>query len=374
MDKPIHIQHVILSLQPGGLENGVINVANGLNPDRFRSSVCCLQKAGEFKGRLQQSHVQVHEMGLQGGNDYVLPLKLARLFRQTRTDIVHTRNPEAFFYGFLGAKLGGIKTVIHSEHGRLFPDKRHRMLVQRLFTRFTDKVFAVSEHLKRDLVTHVGLPASQIEVIYNGVNADKYPVDKTATRGALGISDGDIVIGSVGRLAPVKNYDLLLRAVPGLRGRHEVTVILVGDGPERARLEALAESLQIREQIRFLGHRDDVRDLLAAMDIFVLPSHSEGMSNTLLEAMASGTPVVTSAVGGNTEIVLDRRDGLIFPPDDLEQLHARLALLCNDEAYRKRLGEAGYARVSQAFGIRAMIAHYEQLYDRAAGGIEEGRA
>ena len=118
----------------------------------------------------------------------------------------------------------------------------------------------------------------------------------------------------------------------------------------------------------------DVRDLLAAMDIFVLPSHSEGMSNTLLEAMASGTPVVASAVGGNTEIVLDRRDGLIFPPDDLEQLHAHLALLCNDEAYRKRLGEAGYARVSQAFGIRAMIARYEQLYDRAAGGIEEARA
>ncbi|GAB4507881.1 MAG: glycosyltransferase [Sulfuricaulis sp.] len=374
MDKPIHIQHVILSLQPGGLENGVINVVNGLNPERFRSSVCCLQQAGEFMGRLQQTHVQVHEMGLKGGNDYVLPLKLARLFRQTKTDIVHTRNPEAFFYGFLGAKLGGIKAVVHSEHGRFFPDKWHRMWVQRLFTRFTDRVFAVSEQLKRDLVMHVGLPASQVEVIYNGVKADRFPVNKTAIRRALGISDGDIVIGSVGRLAPVKNYGLLLRAVPGLLGHHDITVMLVGDGPERARLEALAESLQIRQRIRFLGHRDDVHDLLAAMDIFVLPSHSEGMSNTLLEAMAAGTPVVASAVGGNTEIVRDQRDGLIFAPNDLEQLHARLALLCDDPVYGKRLGEAGYARVSQAFGIQAMIAGYEQLYDRAFGGLGEVRA
>lgn len=365
MSEPIHIQHVILSLQPGGLENGVVNVVNGLDPRRFRSSICCLKQAGEFANRIRQEHVQIHEMGLTGGNDYVLPLKLARLFRQTRTDIVHTRNPEAFFYGFLGARLAGVGAVIHSEHGRTLPDKLHRMLLQRLFIRFTDRVFAVSEQLKRDLVIHVGMPAPRIDVIYNGVNPDKFHgADRPAIRRELGVRDSDIVIGSVGRLAPVKNYGLLLQAVPGLLVSHDVTVMFVGDGPERPILEALADSLQIRQRVRFLGHRNDVRDLLAAMDIFVLPSHSEGMSNTLLEAMAASVPVVASAVGGNTEIVRDQQDGLIFPAGNLERLRVCLALLCNDSAYRQHLGQSGYARVVQAFSIQAMIARYEELYNR----------
>ncbi len=368
MRKPIHIQHVLLSLQPGGLENGVVNVVNGLDPSRFRSSICCLKQAGEFANRIQQEHVQIHEMGLTGGNDCVLPLKLARLFRRTRTDIVHTRNPEAFFYGLLGARLAGVRAVIHSEHGRTFPDKLHRMFLQRLFIRFTDRVFAVSEQLKRDLATHVGLPASRIDVIYNGVNPDKFRgADRSAIRRELGVHDNEIIIGCVGRLAPVKNYGLLLQAVPGLLTSHDVTVMFVGEGTERPILEALTESLQIRQRVRFLGHRDDLRDLLAAMDVFVLPSHSEGMSNTLLEAMAAGVPVVASAVGGNTEIVRDQQDGLIFPAGDIEQLHTRLALLCNNSPYRQHLGQSGYARVVRAFSIQAMIARYEELYNQTFG-------
>jgi sugar transferase (PEP-CTERM/EpsH1 system associated) len=375
MSRPIHIQHVVLSLQPGGLENGVVNVVNGLNPSRFRSSVCCLKQAGEFTSRIQQERVQIHEMKLKGGNNYVLPLKLARLFRRTRTDIIHTRNPEAFFYGFLGARLAGVGSVIHSEHGRTFPDKSHRMFVQRLFTRFTDEVFAVSEQLKSDLVTHVGLPAPRIDVIYNGVNPDKFHGgDRTSVRRELGVRENGIVIGSVGRLAAVKNYGLLLQALPELLSSHDVTVMLVGDGPERRVLEALSDDLQIRQRVRFLGHRDDVSDLLAAMDIFVLPSHSEGMSNTLLEAMAAGVPVVASAVGGNTEIVRDQQDGLIFPPGDIERLGACLALLCRDGSYRQRLGRSGYERVLHAFSIRAMIDRYEELYIRVFGNAGRPQA
>ncbi len=373
MSRPIRIQHVILSLQPGGLENGVVNVVNGLNPDRFQSSICCLKQTGAFASRILPNQAQIYEMGLQGGNDYLLPLRLARLFRRTRTDIVHTRNLEAFFYGFLGAKLGGVRAVIHSEHGRTFPDKPHRTYLQRFFTRFTDNVFAVSKQLKRDLVTYVGLSAGRIDVLYNGVDTNTAQGrDRVAIRRELGVRDSGIVIGSVGRLVPVKNYAVLLRAVPGLLANHDVTVIFVGEGPERPALEALADSLRIRQQVRFLGHRNDVRALLDGMDIFVLPSHSEGMSNTLLEAMAACVPVVASDVGGNTEIIRDKQDGLIFPRDDLERLHACLAMLCYDSAYRKQLGRSGYARVLQSFSIQAMIARYEELYYRTFE--ETGRA
>ncbi|MHB8742772.1 MAG: glycosyltransferase [Sulfuricaulis sp.] len=373
MSRPLHIQHVLLSLQPGGLENGVVNVVNGLNPHRFQSSICCLKQAGEFASRILPGRAQIHEMGLQGGNDYCLPLRLARIFRRTQTDIVHTRNPESFFYGFLGAKLAGVRVLIHSEHGRTFPDKPNRMRLQRLLSQYTNRIFSVSEQLKQDLTTHVGIPAACIEVLYNGVDTNKtHARDRIAVRQELNVCDSDIVIGSVGRLVPVKNYAILLRAVSALLANHEVKAIFVGEGPERPALEALTDSLQIRQAVRFLGHRNDVRDMLAGMDIFVLPSQSEGMSNTLLEAMAAGIPVVASDVGGNTEIVRDKQDGLIFPHNDLTKLQTCLAILCHDDTYRKQLGGTGRLRALQAFSIQAMIARYEDLYNRAfeeAGGV-----
>lgn len=371
MGPRIHIQHVLLSLQPGGLENGVVNIVNGLDPSRFRSSLCCLQGAGGFVSRVRAPDVSIHEMGLGRGNDYRLPWRLAQLFRRSRPDIVHTRNPEAFFYGFLGAKLAGVRALVHSEHGRIFPDKWHRLWAQRLFSRYTTTVFAVSEQLKRDLVRKVGLPEARIEVLYNGVDLSRcVPIDRESMRWRLGAGVGDIVIGSVGRLAPVKNYSLLLHAVQGLVAAVGIIVVLVGDGPERTALMAIAQELGLGERVHFLGHRDDVFELLAAMDVFVLPSVSEGMSNTLLEAMAAGVPVVASDVGGNPEIVRDGVDGLLFPTADMVALRERLQKLCVDLHLRECLGKAGRERVLEGFSIEAMIARYERLYQQVYATIE----
>lgn len=371
MEPRIHIQHVVLSLQPGGLENGVVNVINGLDPGQFRSSLCCLQRAGDFANRVRAPDVSIHEMGLDQGIDYRLPWRLARLFRCTRPDIVHTRNPEAFFYGFLGTKLAGVRALIHSEHGRTFPDKWHRLWVQRFFSRYTGTIFAVSEQLKRDLVREVGLSAARIEVLYNGVDLSRCVlIDRESVRRRLGAGVSDIVIGSVGRMVPVKNYPLLLRAVRGLAANAGISVVLVGDGPERTALTAMAQALGLGERVRFLGHRDDVFELLAAMDVFVLPSVSEGMSNTLLEAMSAGVPVVASDVGGNPEIVRDGIDGLLFPTADEGALRGRLQRVCADLPLRARLGEAGRERVLKGFGIEAMIARYEALYQRVYAASE----
>lgn len=376
MEPCIHIQHVLLNLQPGGLENGVVNVVNGLDPRRFRSSLCCLQSAGKFANRVCAPDASIQEMGLRGGNNYRLPWRLAQLFRRTQPDIVHTRNPEAFFYGFLGAKLARVPALIHSEHGRTFPDKWHRLWVQRLFTRYTDTVFAVTQQLKRELVREVGLPATRIEVVYNGVDLSRcVPTDRESVRRHLGASVGDIVIGSVGRMVPVKNYPLLLRAVQGLAENTNIIVMLVGDGPELAALMAMARALGLGERVRFLGYRDDVFELLAAMDVFVLPSISEGMSNTLLEAMAAGVPVVASDVGGNPEIVRDEVDGLLFPTADEAALRERLQRVCTAPSLRACLGKAGRERVLDGFSIEAMIARYERLYQRvyAASAVSHAK-
>jgi len=357
----IHIQHVLLSLQPGGLENGVVNVVNRLAPDQFQSSICCLKHAGEFAARLGPE-VTIHEMGWKGGNDLMLPFRLARLFRRTRPDIVHTRNAESFYYAFLGAKLAGIKCIIHSEHGRAFNDRPIRFRVQRWFSRHIQALFSVSRQLKGELVARIGIPEQRIQVLYNGVDLERFGSgQRAAVRRQLDLRESDIVVGSVGRLVPVKNYELLLKAVAAL-GRKDVMMVLVGEGPARAGLEALATSLGMEQQVRFLGHRDDVTSLLSAMDIFVLPSLNEGMSNTLLEAMASGVASIASDVGGNPEVITHERNGYLFASGDEAALIGQLRTLCSDAGLRGSLAAAGREHITREFSIQAMIARYEHLY------------
>lgn len=363
MERKIHIQHVLLSLQPGGLENGVVNVVNRLNRDRFRSSVCCLKHKGEFAARLVDDQVAVHEMGWRGGNDLFLPFKLASLFRRTKTDIVHTRNAEAFFYGFLGAKFAGVPRIIHSEHGRTFNDRPLRFIVQRLFSRHTDRIFSVTEQLKHDLVGNIGIPASRIEVLYNGVDLGRFkPASRLEILSQLGFQPGDMVVGSVGRLVTVKNYPLLLQSFRAL-DRKDIKLVFVGDGPERPALEKMATMIGLEKQVRFLGHRDNVAELLAAFDIFVLPSISEGMSNTLLEAMGAGIAAVASDVGGNPEIIREGVDGLLFPSGNVEALVSRLQSLLTNAGRRAQLAQGGRERVHRDFSIDAMISRYERLYE-----------
>lgn len=361
MNRKIHIQHVLMSLQPGGLENGVVNVVNHLSTDQFSSSICCLKQAGEFAGRINPG-VPIVEMDWKSGNDPALPFRLAGLFRKTRPDIVHTRNAESFFYGFLGAKLAGVQCVIHSEHGRTFNDRAIRFRVQRWFSAHTQAVFSVSKQLRDELVSRIGIPYQSIQVLYNGVDLERFGCgDRTTARQKLNLKDADIVIGSVGRLVPVKNYPLLLAAIAAL-ARKDIVVLLVGEGPERSALESLGKALGLENQVRFLGHRDDVTSLLAAMDVFVLPSLSEGMSNTLLEAMASGVACVASAVGGNPELISHGSDGFVFASDDTAALTAHLQNLCSDADLRKKLGDAARARMVREFSIQAMIERYETLY------------
>lgn len=371
----IRILHVLLSLEPGGLENGVVNIINRLDRKRFESSVCCLKRAGEFACRIDNPAVVIHEMDWSGGNDPRLALRLASLLRRTRPHIVHTRNAEPFFYGFAGAKLARTQALVHSEHGRKFDDRQARFVVQRWMSRHTDAIFAVSDQLKADLVQHIGLSASAIEVLHNGVDLSRFAVadgqyvhaagrdtERDALRRAWGVPDGALVVGSVGRLVAVKNFGLLLRAVAS--GGLDVHLVLAGEGPEREALTTLGASLGIASRLHLLGHSNNIDNVLRAFDVFVLPSLSEGMSNTLLEAMAAGVPAIASAVGGNGEIVRDGVDGKLFASDDLASLVACLTDLCHDDALRLRYAAAARDRVHSSFDIRYMINRYEQLYER----------
>jgi sugar transferase (PEP-CTERM/EpsH1 system associated) len=370
MKRVLHICHVVLSLEPGGLENGVVNVVNGLDRSDFRCSVCCLQRRGEFTARLRPD-VEVIEMGLRPGNDPRLPLKLARLFRATRADIVHTRNPEAFFYGIVGARLAGVPIVVHSEHGRAFPERRLRALVQRWLLTRADLIFAVSEQLKLDLSREIGVDARRIEVLENGVDLEKFHPHEHPI--GTGLADRSLLIGSVGRLAPVKNYSLLIEACARLPRVPWWRLVLVGEGPQRHALEKLVRKLDLSGRVELLGHCDDVPDRLRDMDVFVLPSSSEGLSNTLLEAMACRVAVLASDVGGNREIIEEGVSGMLFQPGDIGSAADKLWALMSDEDLRQRLALGGEARARGRFSLEGMLSRYAAMYRRVWSHKHGGR-
>jgi len=350
----------MLSLRPGGLENGVVNLVNSLDPKRFQSSVCCLDAAGAFAERLRAG-IEVRAMGRRPGTDARLIWRLVRLFRSRRTELVHTRNSEALFYGGLAARLARVPGLVHSEHGRVAPERPRRRLLQRWLSHFVDASLAVSEDLRRRLSEEVGIPREAVTLVYNGVDCGLFrPGGRAAARQRLGVSPVTTVVGAVGRLVPVKSYDILLKAAGRLPPGTEVW--LVGDGELRLQLELLARDRLPPGSVRFLGHRDDLPEVLPAFDVFVLPSLTEGVSNTLLEAMACGLPPVVSRVGGNTEIVREGATGLAFPPGDEQELARLLVRLCQDVEERKALGKRALDHVRCHFSLETMVARYDRVY------------
>ncbi|HXG05046.1 MAG TPA: glycosyltransferase, partial [Candidatus Binatia bacterium] len=299
----LHIVHVVNSLGVGGTENGVVNLVNGL-ADRFRHTVVTLTPTITLAARLPAG-TPVHTLDKRPGVDPRTIGRLAALLRRLRPDIVHSRN-WATFGAVVAARLAGVRTVVHGEHGRdagdpdgLHPRRRWRRRLAPLVSRFV----TVSDDLRRWLVEHVGVPTAKVTRIYNGVDTSRFFPADTPWGRPFGLDLHEPVVGTVGRLDPVKDHAGLIQAFGRLAGDHPgARLLIVGDGPCRRELETLAASLT-PGRVTFAGERGDVPELLRLMDVFALASLGEGISNTILEAMATGLPVVTTRVGGNPELV-----------------------------------------------------------------------
>jgi sugar transferase (PEP-CTERM/EpsH1 system associated) len=368
-EKRITLIHVVLSLDVGGLENGVVNLVNELNSERFASVICCIKHAGELASRLRGS-IPVYELGHYGGYEVGVIGRLARIMKQERVDLVHTRNLKPYFLGFSAAKLAMIPAVVHSEHGRDFPFEKHQMLAQRICSAFTNKVIVLSEDLRRSLVEHVKVSDQRITTILNGVDTNRFsPEAKCEKKRALGLSEQDIVIGSVGRLVPVKNYGELLNAFARLVHKDiPLKLVIAGDGPDAPTLKETARRLGVESSVQWLGTRDDIPEIIGAMDVFALTSKNEGISNTVLEAMACGVPVVVSRVGGNPEIVVDGRTGYLYEAGNLDELVGLIDQLVSDREHRLEKGSGARQHVLENFSIETMVRRYEQTYLEAFTG------
>jgi sugar transferase (PEP-CTERM/EpsH1 system associated) len=379
------IAHIIYSLHVGGLENGLVNLINRLPVQEFRHVVICLTDYGDFRNRIQRDDVGVIALNQPPGHGLGAKWRLWRLLRTLAPDIVHTRNIAALECQPV-ALLAGVPGRIHSEHGRnadeLGGKQRRYTAVRRMLRPFVHHQLALSRDLEHYLREDVGVGQNRLTQVYNGVDTERFRPDPAArAQGPLNDFAGpdDIVFGTVGRMDQVKDPLNAARAFIHLCERHpslrpRLKLVMVGNGSERPAVEAALRTAGLDRQVWLPGSRDDVPQLLAGLDVFVLPSLFEGISNTILEAMACGLPVVATRTGGNPELVVDGETGQLVPPAAPDVLADAMAVYLRAPDLARRHGAAARAWVLDRFSLDAMVASYAAEYRRLLGQDEPAAA
>lgn len=372
----VNVMYVVHGFDIGGLEKCVVDLVNGIDRRYFNPSICCLTHTGASQDKLVRDDVRIFEMHKRTGNDFSLFFKLARLFHRERIQVVHSGNWGTYLESVIAARLARVPVVIHVKHGMetdQFVHKngrkeRVRNLVQYVFSNFHDTIITVSNQIKMHYVDSVRIPEEKIDVICNGVDIDLFrscEQTRIAKRRELNVAEDEILLGSIGRLAPVKNYSSLLQAMQlVVSTQKNVKLILVGDGPEKERLSHQIAELHLTANVSLLGERSDIAGLLNAMDLFVLPSYTEGISIAMLEAMATGLPLVATDVGGNAELVENGVNGLLFPSDHHGQLAQAILKCVETNSLRMQMGERSREKAVKHLCLAAMVEAYCELYHR----------
>ncbi len=367
------IVHVIHRLQVGGLENGLVNLINRLPAECYRHAIVCLTDYTDFARRIETPDVPVFALHKRAGKDPASYLRLWRLLRRLRPALVHTRNL-ATLEAAVVASLAGVPCRIHGEHGRDVQDldgsNRKYNALRRFCRHFVQHYITVSRDLAQWLQSSIAVPGEKISPICNGVDADKFhPLDEIhplARDFPFGAEDW--VIGTVGRMETVKNQTSLARAFIRLcadsRLRQRARLVLVGEGSLLPEVRRLLEQAGLLENCWLPGKRDDIASIMRGLDVFVLPSLAEGISNTILEAMASGLPVVATHTGGNPELVRQERTGLLVPVNDDAALAHALRRYVEDAGLQARHGQAARDTIEKNYSLACMVTNYHRVYAR----------
>jgi len=376
------IVHVVHGFSIGGLENGLVNLVNRMPASRWRHAIVSLTRvSASFAERVQRQDVVFIELDKRPGHlvrDYP---RLYRLFRQLRPAIVHTRNLAAL-EAAVPAWAAGVPVRIHGEHGWSSQDpegrRRRYQYVRRLYRPFVSRYVALSRHLEDYLEHQVGVPGQRISQMYNGVDTERFaPAEARRPIEGCPFSDAkDFIVGWAGRMDTVKDVPNLVRAFQRARQRSPVAakhlrLALVGDGAGRPGVEALVRQFGLEDSVWLAGERADVAQVMQGLDCFALSSLGEGISNTILEAMATRLPIAATRVGGNTELIESGMTGLLVPPSDPDALAEALLRYLRDPAMARRYAKAARRVAETRFSLSRMVADYCGFYESAlaAAGI-----
>lgn len=360
----LRVLHVVFSLDAGGMENGVVNVANRLAPDHD-VHVACIDLAGRMATRLGRPD-RVHVLGRGEGFSLGATWRLARCLRRVRPHVLHTHNLGPLIYGGLASGFGSRVPVFHGEHAQFDARDLHprRLRQRRFFYRCAREIHTVSEGQVRELAAH-RLGTGKVRAILNGVDTDRFlPGDGAGVRAQLGIPPGQVVLGIVSRFGAHKRHELLVDAFERLRSAGlPVQLVVVGaGGPEEARIRARCQSSREAASIHWMGFSGSPERLYPLLDLLVVPSVNEGLSNVVLEAMACGRPALSHGACGSSELIESGVDGWVADLSTPERLAMVAARLIEDPAALRRLGRNAREKVVARFSLERMSREYAAAY------------
>ncbi len=371
------VAHIVYRFDVGGLENGVVNLINHLPIDRFRHAVVALTEVTDFKRRVHRDDVAYVALNKPPGQGLWQARRMRQVLRDLQPSIVHTRNIAALEMA-LPAAWAGVPVRIHGEHGwdMSDPDGQSRKFrwIRRAYRPYVHQYVALSRQIERYLIEHIGIPTAKIAHIYNGVDTQRFHPraagEKQAIEGSPFSPSGLWLIGTVGRLQAIKDQTLLARAfaralalAPDARSR--LRLVLAGEGPLRAEIQQILKEAGVEHLAWLAGERSDVPALMRGLDAFVLPSRAEGISNTILEAMATALPIVATRVGGNAEMLEHGVTGCLVPAQSIDTMAAAILHDWADPAAAAKRGQAARMDVERRFSIQAMVSAYADLYERS---------
>ncbi len=347
----------------------VATLSQATDPHRFVVSVLCLNHAGSIADELRSVCIPVLQVPRRRpGPDYFAFLKVAHILRKRRVHVVHTHNTQALIDGALGATLARVPALVHTDHGREFPDKVRYMFAERMLSRLAYRFVAVSEQTARDLVVHERISPKKVITIPNGVEGSRFDItfDHGAKRRELGLPGNGLLVGTVGRLSEEKGLEHLLVAMAAVvRALPTAMLVLVGSGLLETELREKAAALGIDNHVCFLGERSDIPEVMPLFDVYVISSVREGLPMALLEALAASRAVVATRVGGIPNVIDHEETGILVPPASPDDLARGILRLLSSDELRHRHGVQGHKVFEERFHARVMAQRYEQLYLRA---------
>lgn len=363
--KKAKVLQLVQDLRIGGLERVIADIAQGLDKQKFEVEVWCVARGGELAAELEEKGIEVKILGIFSCYSPFRMVRIARLLKKSKADIVHTHGYFASVIGRAAAKIAGVPIVIHHMHSTYWEYRKKHIFFERLLSLLTQKVVCCSKAVENFVTGHLKINPSKTIVIYNGADEEKFiSTENSALKERLGIQTTEAVVGTVSSLYRHKGHEYLLQAVPLVLDVFPSTkFLIVGDGPLRKKLEDQAKGLNIEAHLVFTGRRKDIPDLLSTMDIFVLPSCSrEGLGISIIEAMASGKPVVGTKIGGIAEVVDHEQTGYLVPPQNPDALAKAIVNLLQSPQRAKEMGRRGRRKFEERFTRRKMLAEVEDLY------------